>query len=119
MGAPGSGPTGRIVARVSGGTLFEEIEREPGWVHVRRSGWMFGPSLEALDGGVVEPNDPEPTAEPALPVVDGSVLDYAVTAGAPELRVVPDGDVAGTLVADRPVRIVARSGEWVRVQTYG
>jgi hypothetical protein len=114
-----SGPNGRIIARVSGGTLFEEVAREPGWVRVRRSGWMFGPSLEALDGGAGEPDDPAPIAAPALPAVEGSVLDHAVTAGPTELRAVPDGDVAGTLVPDRPVRIVTRSGEWVRIQTDG
>jgi hypothetical protein len=114
-----SGPNGSIVARVSGGALFEEIERQPGWVHVRRAGWMFGPSLEALDAVAAEPDDPEPEPVASLPQVPGSVLDYAVTAGPTELRAVPDGDAAGTLAADRPVRIVARSGEWVRVQTDG
>jgi hypothetical protein len=112
------GPNGGILARVSGGTLFEEVERQPGWVHVRRAGWMFGPSLKAPGGQVsAAPADPEP--EVVLPLLEGSVLDYAVTAGSTQLRAVPDGDPAGTLEAGRPVRIVARSGEWVRVQTDG
>jgi hypothetical protein len=32
---------------------------------------------------------------------------------------VPEGDVAGTLQAETPVRVLARSGEWVRIQTEG
>lgn len=111
-------PNGSIVARVSGGALFEEVDRQPGWVRVRREGWMFGPSLEQVGGAppvAAAPAEPEPT----LPAVAGSVLDYAVTAGPTQLAEVPEGAATGTLQAGRPVRIVARSGEWVRVQTDG
>jgi hypothetical protein len=114
-----NGPNGSILARVSGGTLFEEIGREPGWVHVRREGWMFGPSLEALDGPLAATAPSAAAPEPVLPTFDGSVLDYAVTAGPTRMSAAPDGDAAGTLAADRPVRIVARSGDWVRIQADG
>jgi hypothetical protein len=35
------------------------------------------------------------------------------------LRAAPDGDTTGTLDEDLPVKIIARSGEWVRVQAEG
>jgi len=35
------------------------------------------------------------------------------------LRVTADGEERGRLTAETPVRILARSGEWVRVQTEG
>lgn len=112
------GPNGSIVARVSGGTLFEEAERQPGWVRVRREGWMFGPSLEQIGGA--RPTAAAPAApEPEPLAVEGSVLDHAVTAGPTQMAEVPEGAAAGTLQAGRPVRIVARSGDWVRIQTDG
>jgi len=111
-------PNGRIVARVSTGALFEEVEREPGWVRVRRVAWMFGPSLERL-GGQAQPTGPaaggaEGSSDAPAETV---VLDDAATTAATVLHLTPDGDSTGELEADVPVRILARSGEWVRIQT--
>ncbi len=111
-----SEPNGRILARVSTGTLFEEVERRPGWVRVRRVGWMFGPSLEQLGGSPTARREDPPRATPTVPPTAEPVLDRAVTADRTVLHRSPDGDSAGVLVADAPVRVIARSGEWVRVQ---
>lgn len=110
-------PNGRIVARVSSGALFEEVERRPGWVRVRRVGWMFGPSLERLGGAPASQRGAEPprTAPPVTPPSE-PVLDRAVTADRTALHRAPNGDSAGVLIPDAPVRVIARSGEWVRIQ---
>jgi hypothetical protein len=111
-------PNGRILARVSTGALFEEVDREPGWVQVRRVAWMFGPSLERL-GGEAELMGPVPggtEASPDVPV-DAAVLDDAATTAATVLHRTPDGDSTGLLQAEVPVQILTRSGEWVRIQT--
>jgi hypothetical protein len=42
-----------------------------------------------------------------------------VTANRTALHRTPDGLEGGALEADSPVRVLARSGEWVRVQTEG
>jgi hypothetical protein len=46
-------------------------------------------------------------------------LDRGVAARAAPLHRVPDGPTVGTLQPDAAVRILARSGDWVRVQTEG
>jgi hypothetical protein len=118
-----SEPNGAIRARLSSGTLLEELERRTGWVRVRRVGWMFGQSLEreggtnrvaGAAGAAAEPDVDETVADSG-----GPYLDRGVTASRTTLRRTPDGEEAGTLEPDTPVRVLARSGEWVRVQTEG
>lgn len=122
-GRPGenlrTAPNGSIVARLSSGALLEELDRQPGWVRVRRVGWMFGPSLEPL--GVPAPSRPAAAAPvpAAAPPPAGSVLDHATATAATSLLLTPEGDTTGILGAGSRVRIIVRSGEWVRVQTEG
>ena len=92
-----SSPNGSIVARLSSGALLEELDRQPGWVHVRRVGWMFGPSLER----------------------QGAPASAPTPAAAAPIAAPPAGDTTGILEPGSRVRIVARSGDWVRVQTEG
>jgi hypothetical protein len=46
-------------------------------------------------------------------------MDRAITIGRSMLRRLPGGDTTAIFEADSPVRILARSGEWVRVRTEG
>ncbi len=112
-----SSPNGPIVARLSSGALLEELDRQPGWVHVRRVGWMFGPSLERQGAPASAPTPA--TAAPIAAPPAGAVLDHATTAAGTSLLLSPDGDTTGILEPGSRVRIVARSGDWVRVQTEG
>ncbi len=115
-------PNGRVVARLSSGCLLDEVQRQPGWIHVRRAAWMWGGSLERVGAPAVGSSQPGGAApNPAgQPVDRESVgLDWAVTAVEAELRRTPDGEPTGSLAPDASVRIVARSGEWVRVQAEG
>jgi len=117
-----SGPNGRVLARLSEGCLLEELDREPGWVRVRRVAWMFGGSLERTDVAAAATEQAATQAPPSRPARASDargVLDRAVTADRSGLFRTPDGDSAGVLAADAPVRVLARSGEWVRVQTEG
>lgn len=131
-------PNGRILGRLSEGCLLDEVERRRGWVRVRRIGWMFGQSLERVATAAPErPEPPQPADTIATPeriapsgadrpapglrdTAAATVgLDRALTANRAQLRLTPDGPPAGELAEDTPVRILARSGEWVRVQTEG
>lgn len=124
-------PNGRILGRLLAGCLLDEVERRPGWVRVRRTGWMFGQSLERLATAQPEPREAaaesadtggspdRPVAETAAADTAAIGLDRAVTTGNAELRRTPSGPPAGSLAEDTPVRVLARSGEWVRVQTEG
>ncbi len=116
-------PNGRVVARLANGALLDELQREPGWVRVRRIGWMWGRSLQrvtaARAGAAVANVAPASGAGTDGGDSAGTLLDRALTAGRVPLRRVPDGQPTATLAQGAPVRILARSGEWVRVQTEG
>jgi hypothetical protein len=124
-------PNGRILARLAEGSLLDEIERVRGWVRVRRTGWMFGQSLERVAEAAPPPAEAPPQAAafeasvPSVPVEPASRdtaavgLDRAVTGDRTLLRRTPGGSPRGSLAGETPVRVLARSGEWVRVQTEG
>jgi hypothetical protein len=107
-------PNGRVVARLATGCLLTEFESRAGWARVRRTGWMRSRSLEPA--GVAASAGSETASASAG---EGAGLDRAITATQASLRRVPDGSEIGTLLPDAPLRVLARSGEWVRVQTEG
>jgi len=110
-------PNGQILARLELGCLLEEVERRGNWVHVRRSGWMWAQSLEAR-GPATVPVVAPPGRVSAVEET-GPSLDRALLATETEIVSVPEGDVRGTLQPDTPTKILARSGDWVRVQVEG
>jgi hypothetical protein len=117
-------PNGAVVSRLATGFLLEAVETGGAWVRVRRTGWMWGRSLERIQSGPqrVDPPDVAPATPPRQAVSGGenaAGLDRAVAASRTALRAVPDGDSTATLVGDAPLRILTRSGEWVRVQMEG
>lgn len=106
-------PNGTIIARLSRGTFLDELDRQGNWVQVQRVGWMWSRSLEQVDASPVD-NAPEMIA------TDSTVsLDRAVTAQQARLLTTPDGEEKAVLGSETPVRVLARSGDWVRVQTEG
>ena len=113
-------PNGPIIAWLAGGFLLDEVRRDAsGWVLVRRTGWMRAGSLEAV-GASRAGAPPGTRVETGGPVQPGSsTLDRAVTARAAELKQAPGGPPLGSLAADAAVKVLARSGEWVRVAAEG
>lgn len=117
-------PNREILARLENGCLLDELERRPGWIRVRRVGWMFGRSLQRLTAA----DEPEegaaaPARETARPAPSYDTvtagLDRAVVGPGTILWRAPGGDSAGTLADDTPVRILARAEGWVRVFAEG
>jgi hypothetical protein len=115
-------PNGAVLARLANGCLLDEVDSRPGWVQARRTGWIWAASLQPVDTvaaaarGSAEGRD-SPGRNRPPPA--GVGLDRAVTARAAPLRLAPDGDSTGVLGAEAAVRILARSGDWVRIQTEG
>ncbi len=111
-----NGPNGRLLARLSEGTLLNEVERSGNWVHVTRTGWMWGESLNRSTAASLRRATSGRSVNPDTVTAS---LDLAVTVDSTLVRTVPDGDDVGILGAQTPVRIIARSGDWVRVQIDG
>ncbi len=116
-------PSGAILGRMAEGTLFEEVDRVPGWSRVRRVAWLWresvelsgsppeeGPAAEQPGGG-----DPVSAGEP----VADEVPWLRTGEGPSSILTGPDGD---TLALARPgteLRVLAREGNWVRVRLDG
>lgn len=129
-------PNGRVLARLAVGFLLDEVSRNSdGWVQVRRTGWMWEQSLEPVGNSANPAGAPapvpttpapsrppaagDPVASPFLPGTGPASLDRAVTARQTAVHRIPDSEPTGSLAEDTPVRVLARSGEWVRVATEG
>ena len=109
-----SEPNGTIIARLSRGTYLNELDRQGNWVQVRRTGWMWSRSLQQITATAVEETQPRD-----VPVDPNVRLDRAVTAQRAPLLTTPEGDERAVLGQNTPVRVLTRSGDWVRVQTEG
>jgi hypothetical protein len=48
-------PAGTVLGQLDSGTLLEEIERIPGWIRVRRTAWIWTPSLTLVAARVAAP----------------------------------------------------------------
>jgi hypothetical protein len=124
-------PNGAIVARLVSGALLDEVERRGGWVHVRRTGWMASaglrgtsPAARPAPAVAAPPVRPPPAqAQPAPETASAAVQNLdpslAVARRRIELFRAPGAAPAGTIEAEMPVRVTARAGEWVRVETQG
>jgi hypothetical protein len=124
-------PNGAVVARLVSGALLDEVERRGGWVHVRRTGWMASAGLRgtsptarptpAVAAPPVRPPSAQalPAPETASAAVQNLDPSLAIARRRIELFRAPGAAPAGTIEAEMPVRVTARAGEWVRVETQG
>jgi hypothetical protein len=103
-------PNGRVLARLVHGALLDEVERNGGWVHVRRSVWIASGGLASAAGAVAAAAD---TAGQGVDARRG-VLRHRVS-----LLRFPDSTSSGVLEAGVPVRVTDRAGGWVRVEAQG
>ncbi|OGU00589.1 MAG: hypothetical protein A2085_02635 [Gemmatimonadetes bacterium GWC2_71_10] len=108
-------PNGRIIARLVSGVYLDEVQRRGGWVRVRRALWVAAPGLGAGGAVAAAPAGPPPQDDSAVSVDPRRGI---ARRRAPLLRA-PDGTAAGSLEAGTPVRIIARAGNWVRVEAQG
>jgi hypothetical protein len=142
-------PNGDIIARFRKGTLLRKLGTRNGWVRIKRTGWVprrlvaapietaaltpkQGPAPSKPAPSRATPAKPTiaPTqhggaqrqapATPAPAVAAGADKDVRVeTTKASTLAVAPEGGQLGTLEPGTGGRVIARAGEWVRVQLEG
>lgn len=105
-------PRGRIAARLDPSTLLVEEERIPGWARVRRTAWIWGPSLTISEPPEAPPSPTTPPPAPETRWLTGSPR------GRPVLNA-PDGDTLARSAPGVELRMMAREGNWVRVQLEG
>jgi hypothetical protein len=124
-----SRPQGEPLGRLAEGTLLEELERIPGWILVRRRGWIWGASV-AVDEGIGSgadlpsittpevdtPADPTPVA--GAPPSGTGARSLPGPTGTPVL-LAPGGDTLGVLSAPAELRVLATRDGWARVALEG
>jgi hypothetical protein len=98
---------GALVARLQGGALLRKLEANGAWTRVSRTAWV---SARVLEGG-------SPAAASADTGI-GTGQRVEVLKGTPLLQAA-EGPPMGTLVPGSSGRVVARSGDWVRIQVTG
>jgi len=124
-------PNGRVLAQLVNGFLLDEVERRGNWVKVKRDVWVLtvalrrppdAPPHSRTDAQKSPPAAAPATAAPrpsAVPPSDVSQADprRAVVRRRTQLYRAPDSTATGQLEAGTPVRITARAGGWVRIET--
>jgi hypothetical protein len=111
-------PNGEVVGRVRNGALLRKLETSGGWTHVSRAGWVPRDAVTAQATVDTPAVAQAPSAPPAsAPPVAAN--DRAAVSRETGLFATPQGGQYGILQTGAPIRIMGRSGEWVRVQTDG
>jgi hypothetical protein len=125
-----SGPGGEMIARLRPGMRLDYVETSGNWVRVRRTGWIWQPSLTVQAGDPAPAPTPAPVARPtgerpeatapAAGTAAGSGREFA-TAGATGLVVLtqPAGDTLARIQRGTSVEVLAREGDWARVRVEG
>lgn len=126
-------PNGRVLAQLVEGFLLDTLDRRGQWIRVRRQVWVPNSALRApVTAAASRPaptpaasappstvNRPPSTVGPPSTVNGPPVVDpqRAVVRRRMQLFRAPDSTAIGQLEAGTPVRITARAGGWVRVET--
>jgi len=111
-------PNGSVLAVMEEGALLEEVERVPGWSHVRRRAWIWAPSVERQSLPARTEAPATETAEPPRPVTP-SAQGVFRAAGPAAVLGSPNGDTLGVLSTGAEMAVTGRQGNWARVRMEG
>lgn len=125
-------PAGRILGRLEEGALLDEIDRDPAWARVSRTGWVPTSSLEDVEAVTATRPPVTPTTQPAAgsgtapPAGSGGPPAAGVpggfanlgAAGGPILTA-PDGDTLAVAAPSSDLQVLRRQGGWARVRLEG
>lgn len=110
-------PDARVAARLLEGFLLTKTGERGRWTRVRRTAWMWAPSLREVDAGGDGggPGGDGGGGDPPDPAAGGP--ERLVVEGRPaHLFVSPDGDTLATARPGADLSVLAREGEWARVR---
>jgi hypothetical protein len=141
-----SAPGGALVGKLPEGFLLTRVNEgsDDRWIHVTRAGWVETATVEAVvqvagtrtaDSETASegptPGAPAPAAQRAPAVAGAPGVGPPDSAADPPdpgriesarrtvLYRAPEGVPAGTLGPSAPLRVLGRSGDWVRVEVQG
>ncbi len=126
-------PDGPVLARLRGGALVSRREGRGGWSRVERTGWVPRSALgevavasqgasaaqQPAGGGKAAGSAPAAAPAPAQPAPAPGGPDAVEVAQAAPLYLQPDAGEFAQLGPGARGRVLARSGDWVRVQVEG
>ena len=119
-------PNGPIIARLRNGMRLDRVEERDRWLRVRRTGWVWEPSLQVDTGEATPPPLPpgtpaaRPATTPAAPPRRPPALELTVI-GASGTTVLesPNGDTLARIAPGAGVQVLAREGDWARIRVEG
>ncbi len=115
-------PSGSILGRLGRGTLVEEVRREPGWILIRRQGWIWSASVGDVTGApsvASRTSGTDPAQSPSGPAPRRPVGFTEVGDDGAVILAAPDGDTLARAVPQAELEVTARQGNWVRVRLEG
>jgi hypothetical protein len=122
-----SAPNGPVVGRVREGTLLKRVGQRGKWSRVRRKGWIPRKAIAqpaartrqaAAAAQTPAPKPRAPSVQPPT-VAAPTGPDRIQTSREITLGAAPAGGTLGTLGSGTPARVLARSGDLVKVQVEG
>lgn len=99
-------PSGEIIGSFEEGTLLSEVDRTTGWILVQRVVWIWSNSIELAEG---------PTGMGAA----SAAVWRSVGPEGNTILTSPDGDTLARTFPGSEVRMLAREGNWARIQIEG
>jgi hypothetical protein len=115
-------PDGAVFARLRYGALLERVSTRGTWVRVRRAGWVVTRAFAAdtaarRPAGAAAADTVRTIVRDTTPVTEGA--ERVATVRAAPIHAAPQGGRLGSLAEGASARVVARAGDWVRVQVDG
>ena len=105
-------PNGERIGRALQGMLLDRVEQRDNWIRVRRTAWIWGPSIRTTAA--------RPVARPATgPEVREPTREFITAVPGAVILAAPAGDTVAQLQPGASVEVLGRDGDWARVRVEG
>lgn len=105
-------PNGERIGRARPGMLLDRVEQRDNWIRVRRTAWIWGPSIRTTGA--------RPVARPATgPGVRTPTREFITAGPGAVVHAAPAGDTVAQLQPGASVEVLGRDGDWARVRVEG
>ena len=105
-------PNGRRLGRALEGMLLDRVEERDSWIRVRRTAWIWRPSIRMAA-------EAPPPARPGDPDVRAPTREFIAAGRGAVVRSGPGGDTVARLEPGASVEVLDRDGDWARVRVEG